>query len=532
MAIGDFDDYTPPDNTLEENVEKLNVNYLRELIHRSRLGQSDRAIAKDLNLSRVTVRKYHDLAAAAGYLDPAKLLPDAREIASILGARPLKPCAVSSVLPYQQVVEDLLDQGVEMMTIFDRLRQNHEYAGSYSSIRRFVNQLRPNKPRATIRLHSGPGEEVQVDFGSAGLLVDPMTGDPRQAYVFVMTLSFSRHQYAEIVFDQKIPTWLALHRRAFESFVGVPAKVTLDNLKAAVLEAALFDPILGDAYRRFAQHYGFLISPNRPASPQHKGKVESGVHFVKRSFLIGQQFADIREANRKLAIWVQERAGTRDHGTTHQAPLALFNNEEKSKLQPLPADPFELTEIRIVKLHEDCHVSIDGSYYSAPWTLVGHNLDAYLFERVVQLFNGTELVVTHPRAQKRGDWKTIREHYPPEKAAYLEKTPRYCKEQAAKIGQATTQVVEQLLGDRPLDRLRTVQGILKLASTVGNSRLEAACRRALHFGDIRYKRIKGILDAALDQAPLPEEVPEEKPNTIFAFARTANEFFAPEDVQC
>lgn len=532
MAFGDSDDYTPPDITPEENVERLNVNYLRELIHRVRLGQSDRAIAKDLQISRVTVRKYRDLAASAGYLDPARLLPNTREITSIFGSRPLKPCAVSSVLPYQEVVEELLDQGVEMMTIFDRLRQNHEYTGSYSSIRRFVNQLRPNKPRATIRLHSSPGEEAQVDFGSAGLLVDPMTGEPHQAYVFVMTLSFSRHQYAEIVFDQKIPTWLALHRRAFESFGGLPAKVTLDNLKAAVLEAALYDPILGEAYRRFAQHYGFLISPNRPASPQHKGKVESGVHFVKRSFLIGQQFADIREANRKLAVWVQERAGTREHGTTHQAPLALFNNEEKDKLQPLPTDPFELTEIKVVKLHDDCHVSIAGSYYSAPWTRVGHNLDAYLFERVVQLFEGTELVATHPRAQRKGEWHTVRDHYPPDKAAFLEKTPRYCKEQAARIGPATTQVVEQLLGDRPLDRLRSVQGILRLASTVGNTRLESACRRALNYGDIRYQRIKGILNAALDQAPLPEEAPQEKPTSSFAFARSANEFFAPEDARC
>lgn len=532
MAFGHSDYYTPPDNTPEEAVERLHVNYLRELIHRIRLGQSDRAIAKDLHLSRVTVRKYHELAASAGFLDTTRPLPDTREIASILGSRPLKPCAASSVLPYREVVEELLAQGVEMMTIFDRLRQNHEYTGSYSSVRRFVNQLRPNQPRATIRLHSRPGEEVQIDFGSAGLMVDPMTSMPRQAYVFVMTLCFSRHQYAEIVFDQKIPTWLALHRRAFENFGGVPAKVTLDNIKAAVLEAALYDPVLGEAYRRFAQHYGFLISPNRPAAPQHKGKVESGVHFVKRSFLMGQQFADIREANRKLAIWVRERAGTRNHGTTHQAPLALFDNEEKDKLQPLPADRFELTEIRVTKLHDDCHVTIDGSYYSAPWTLIGHNLDAYLFERVVQLFEGTELVATHPRAQKKGEWHTIRDHYPPQKAAFLEKTPRYCKEQAARIGPATTQVVEQLLADRPLDRLRSVQGILRLASTVSDARLEAACRRALYYGDIRYRRIKGILNAALDQLPLPETAPPEKPCSGFAFARAASEFFAAEDDRC
>jgi transposase len=99
----------------------------------------------------------------------------------------------------------------------------------------------------TVRVQTAPGEEAQIDFGSAGKLVDPRDGVLRTAYVFVMTLSFSRHQYAELVMDQKIATWVALHRRAFESFGGVVRRVVIDNLKAAVLEAALHDPVLGEA---------------------------------------------------------------------------------------------------------------------------------------------------------------------------------------------------------------------------------------------------------------------------------------------
>lgn len=95
-----------------------------------------------------------------------------------------------------------------------------------------------------MRVHTGPGEEAQVDFGSAGKFLDPISGILRTAYVFVMTLSYNRHQYAELVFDQRIPTWLALHRRAFASFGGVVSRVVLDSLKAAVLEAALHDPVL------------------------------------------------------------------------------------------------------------------------------------------------------------------------------------------------------------------------------------------------------------------------------------------------
>ena len=67
--------------------------------------------------------------------------------------------------------------------------------------------------------------------------------------------------------------------------------------------------------------------------------MENGIHYVKRNFLAGQEFADIREANRKLAIWVREKAGTREHGTTHQAPLALFEAQEQDKLLPCPPSP-------------------------------------------------------------------------------------------------------------------------------------------------------------------------------------------------
>lgn len=505
-------------------MERLHVHYLRELVHRLRAGASQRAIAHDLGLARMTVQKYAQLAAAAGYLDATQPLPEAAELLMRLGPPAPPPRTPSTVEPYRAQVEQLLAAGVEQMTIFDRLRERG-YTGSYSSIRRFVRTLRPASPKVTVRVHTGPGEEAQVDFGSAGTLLDPLGRRPRRAWIFVMTLSYSRHQYAELVFDQKISTWLACHRHAFEWFGGVPQRVVLDNLKAAILEAHLHDPVLGEAYRRQAQHYGFLISPNRPRTPEHKGKVENGVHFAKRSFLAGQQFADLRGANAALRQWIQERAGTRDHGTTHRAPLAVFATEEQLYLQPLPGAPFELVEIKRAKVHPDCHAVLNGSYYSAPYRYIGRALDAWIFAHVVQLFDGAELVTTHVRARTRGQWMTRTEHYPSHKAAYLERTPAYCRRLATTIGPATTSVVEQLLAERPLDRLRSVQALLRLVEQVGNLRLEAACARALHFGDVRYRRIKEILNAALDQQPLPSVSTPPDRSVTFAFERRAVEFF-------
>jgi len=126
----------------------------------------------------------------------------------------------------------MLDKGVEMMAIWQRLRDEQGYRGSYSSLRRFVSRLELEKePESYTRVHTAAGEEMQVDFGYVGKLYDPKSGGIRNAYVFVGTLGYSRHQYAEIVFDQKIPTWIALHRRSFEYFGGIPKVIVPDNLK-------------------------------------------------------------------------------------------------------------------------------------------------------------------------------------------------------------------------------------------------------------------------------------------------------------
>ena len=507
-------------------MERIHMNYIKDILYRLRSGQSERAIARDLGLSRPTVHRYKVMAKEKGFLDKEQELPDQKRLATVLGPAPQPPKSPSTLEGYAGVVERMLEQGVEMTAMWQRLREDHGYSGSYSSVRRFVRRLRPVdlSQEAVIRVHTEPGEEMQVDFGSVGKLFDPVSGGLRTAYVFVATLGYSRHQYAELVFDQKVITWIRLHRHAFEHFGGIPRRVKPDNLKAAVIKALVYDPVLGEAYRRMALHCGFLISPTAPGEPQQKGKVENGVHYVVRNFMAGQEFADIHCANQRLHKWVMQVAGLREHGTTHKAPLYLFEEYERTALQALPEKPYVLLEIRPVKVHQDCHVSIDGSYYSVPYIWVGKSLEAYIHENMVEIYAGCELVSTHVKLHQKGQWSTRIDDYPPFKAAYLTQTPQYCRQEAQRLGPATLQVVEHLLADRPLDRLRSVQAILHLEKSVGGKRLEAACARAIYFGDLRYRRIKDILNAALDCQPLPE-TPLETVRKEYAFARRPVEFF-------
>lgn len=511
-------------------MERRHMNEIREIIHRFRCGAGAREIARSMDLSRNTVRKYRDVAEEHGLLEPGKPLPENRELGAVLGPRPVPRHMRSTVEPYAEVVRGLLEKKVEMVAIWQRLREDHGYTGSYSSVRRFVRRLEPGTPEAVCRVETPPGAEAQVDFGSAGFQWDSRTGRRRKAWAFVMTLSNSRHQYTEFVFDQKIETWLRCHEQAFAWFGGVPRRVVVDNLKAGVIHPDLHDPVLGEPYRRLAQHYGFVISPNRPATPRHKGKVESGVHYVKRNFLAGQTFADLEAMNARVKRWVMETAGTRIHGTTKEAPLGRFSRLERDALEPLPQEPFDLLATYRAKVHRDCHVVVDGRYYSVPYRLIGKRVEVYVGRKMVEIYHGTELVTTHPVAAKRGSRQTRSEHYPEGKRAYVENPPERCRERAERIGRSCSSVVDTLLSDRIHDRLRSVQSLLRLRDKVGSERLEAACRRALHYGDPRYRRVKGILEAGLDEEFLEPAMDDANSRALaeYRYARPAAAFFEGE----
>jgi hypothetical protein len=273
-----------------------------------------------------------------------------------------------------------------------------------------------------------------------------------------------------------------------------------------------------------ALHYGFLVSPTRPHTPRHKGKVENAVRYVKRNFLAGREFTDIEMANRELRTWLIETAGSRVHGTTQQPPLRLFREREQSALLPLPTDPFTLVETKLAKVHPDCHITLAASRYSVPYRHVGKTVEVHVHDHFVEIYDGLDLLTTHPRCRAPGQRQTRHEHYPQEMAAYLTNTPAVCKDHAKRIGPATFTVVDQLLSERPLDHLRAVQGILRREEIEGTKRLEAACLRALHFGKPSFRHIKEILNAGLDFEPLPETDPVPT-SEHFAFAREAAELF-------
>ena len=484
---------------------------VREMVRRFRMGQSNREIAHDLGTNRRTIAKYLKLAIQEGWVG-APQMPTAVQIDARMTV--VAPNAIygpqSTVEPYRDRVIELRQKEVEVTAIWQILRDKYGYPGGYGSVLRFVQRIEKRTPEAYVRVEKPPGEELQVDFGYAGKFIDPASGLARRTWIFVATLAYSRHQYAELVFDQKVETWIALHVRTFEWFGGVVGRVVIDNLKSAITKACFHDPQIQRSYRELAEHYDFTIAPCRIETPEHKGKVESGVRYAKRNALAGRDFASIEAGNAHLKRWILTTAGLRDHGTLHQKPLERFE-AEKLSLKPLPPTRYEVAAWKQVKLHPDCHVVFEQAYYSAPHRLVGQKLLLRATPERVEIYHGHERVATHARAKHPGQRVSNFVHYPPTKLEGFLVTPVRLREQAAQVGPKTAELIGKLLDEKPVDRLRAAQGILSLVNRYGPARVEAACRRALVFNLVSYRSVKTILIKHMENEPLPPEAVAEGP---------------------
>ncbi len=245
---------------------------------------------------------------------------------------------------------------------------------------------------------------------------------------------------------------------------------------------------------------------------------------MKRNGLAGREFANEIAVNEHLLTWCRTTAGMRDHGTTHQQPLVRFEAVEKAALQPLPAVRHELAVYKEAKLHPDCHVVFEKAYYSAPHRFVGKTMLVRATRDRVELYFQHERVATHTRAQAPGERVTDTVHYPPYKLAGFLATPVRLREQAREAGPSVFEVVDTMLAEKPVDRLRAAQGILSLVEKYGAQRVNAACRRTLICGAPSRRAIAEILKRGLENHPLPPEVTETGPVPKTAvYARSAHE---------
>jgi len=485
--------------------ERLTMRRVREILRlKFGMGLSVRQIARSCSMSNGGVCGYLQRAQVAHLSWP---LPDELDDAALeaLLFPSVANLAVRGVpLPdFQRIYQELRShRHLTLSLLWQEYKENHGTGYQYS---RFCQLYRDwaKKLDVVMRQEHRAGDKTYVDHaGPTVPVVDPESGDLREASIFVAVLGASNYTYAEATWTRDLYDWIGSHIRAFEFFGGTSEAVVPDNWRTAVTKACWYEPELNPTYRDLAEHYNTAILPARVRKPRDKAKVECGVLVVERWILAAlrhQTFIGLVALNRAIRELL-ERLNHRKFRKLDTTRAGLFERIERSVLKPLPTEPFIFGEWKKVGVNIDYHVEIGRHYYSVHFDLVHEQLEARIRAATVEIFHKNRRVAIHARSSVVGGFTTLPEHRPPKHRHYLEWTPERLIDWARKIGPSAAGVASHILQSRryPEQGFRACLGLMRLARRYPEERVEAACTRALAVNTCSYKSVKSILETGLD----------------------------------
>ena len=457
------------------------------------LGWSYRRIQRETGVDRETVAR----ADPRRKSNATNLSPGVDSKTARVSIGPASACE-----PYRDIIEAAITKGLSAQRIWQDLREDHLFSFEYASVKRFVRAIKRRRPEVAAVMEHPPGEEAQVDFTQGPPTLHLDTGKWRRPWIFRMVLSCSRHSYEEPVWRQDQASYIRAHEHAFLEFGGVPRTVRLDNLKAGVSRACLYDPDVSDLYAAFARHWGFVPLPSRPRHPQEQGINERGNSYLKGNALKGRRFDSLEDLGRFLKHWNRTIARVRIHGTTRKQVYTHFLEIEKPALGLLPPERFSLYQIGTRSVHPDGHVEVARAFYSVPDRLMGEEVKTRWDDRLVRIYYKGECIGVHTRAPA-GTFATRDEHRPAHKPARQEAYQSNLLSKAERIGPRALAWAEGAMEDRGVRAYRLLQGMISLTRKHPRERVDWACGVALSRGVFRYQPLRRLVEQAEARAPVP-----------------------------
>ena len=477
---------------------RVTAELLWDIYSRLRAGESNRAIATTLELDKKTVNQYVARIAALSLDDGLDYVAILERLSALIPRNEKPKPATGLFEPLEDEIRSLIagsrDQhreGMKAKTAWEVISRRHELVGktSYESFKRFIRNrgLGVLVQSPVVRLETEPGKEVQIDYGKVGAR---NIGDRRRTVqAFCATLSCSRLPYIRFGLGQDEVSFAQSVASMFSFYGGVTERIDLDNLKAGILHADIYDPTLNRTFAELCEHYGVLADPARVASPKDKGKVERFVQVARELYRrLDALYPDatLDELNAHARLWCRDEYGKRKHGTTGIAPWTAFDEIEKPCLKPLPSEPFIAARWTRAKVHPDQFILAHGKYFGLPAAYIGKHVEVRTTQAIVTIYFAHRVVRQYPATEKRRNY--LSEDFPAHAQPF--ETGSYASflvGKAQSYGAQAGKLIRTMLESGGNLALRRAQGCLSLI--------------AKHAGDRGLSHVLGIAIAQRIHSP-------------------------------
>lgn len=493
--------------------KRIEIMDLKQLLTLKKQGISNRKAAQVLQLSRNTINGYTRLLEAQGLTYDALLA-----LSDVTLQELCAPQSEKSHVRYEQLANsfdyfyaELKKPGCTLLTLWHAYQQKHPEGYGYTQFTTHYSRWANTHDGSGKMIHKA-GEKVFVDYtGKKLFYVDRTTGEQITVEVFVGILPCSQYTFVEASPSQKREDLFESMKSCLEYFGGAPQAIVPDNLKSAVSKASKYEPVLNKAFKDFAFHYGCVIDPARPYSPQDKALVEGAVKLVyQRIFypLSKMTFFSLAELNQAIG----ELLINYNHCLFKQIKYSrkeLFLSSEKSYLKPLPPTPFEMRQYRRAKVQKMGYIflSEDKHYYSVPYRYIGKHVEVSYTTGNVEIFYNHERLCTHLRDYQPGKYTTQKDHMSSTHQFHNEWSLSFFQHKAKQIGPHTHDYITKLIiqYSYPEIGFKQAMGIIHLPRLYDKSRIENACARGLAVAHCSYRIIENMLKSGMDQLDLPLE---------------------------
>jgi transposase len=482
--------------------KRTNVETIREILRLSyELKLSIRKIAEALEISKTSVGEYLAEFKRTGLSYQDIIQMGDTEVLELFerSNKTSNPMYETLSVEFPNYEKELARVGVTLYLLWEEYKERYPDGFSYS---RFCHHYRmwESKLKAGMHIEHKAGDLTYIDFtGKKMHYVDPVTGEVHDAEVFLTVLGASQLIYVEAVKSQQLEDWIWANENAWQYYGGVTRGICPDNLKSAVNKACNYEPLLNATYDDLAKHYRTVILPTRPSKPKDKPLVENAVRIVyQRIFapLRNQTFFSLQELNQAI----RQRLEMVNNAPFQRMEISrreLFNEIEKSELQPLPAERYEIRHYQIsrVEFHHHIYLKEDKHYYSVPYQYTGKKVKTIYTARMVEIYHDNVRIALHKRSHKIYGYTTEKDHMPATHQ-FVEgwNTERFTR-WASNIGGSVETFIELLIESKehPQQAFKSCLGVLNLGKRYKSEDMEKVCKRALEYNIISFRFIDNAL---------------------------------------